>query len=278
MKAIVNLSKVVFASLTKFINLTTFGIGIFMSILIPQLTLVLMLLTFIFLSIQIGIDLTNEEFIQSVLLNKNTSDNKFLQKEIRSLESYSKNITLDEITKDIRVIIKLAKTLRNQIITNPLADFSKKYIEEIIQQFIEISKQEELARTYLKSVDKEQLKKETEFLNKDINNSTDKITRLELEKSLTLQKDRLLGIEQIEQKVKRLDSYIMRIISTLEHASTQIAQMQLANDNSKNISGTILTESLAQIVSDINDYESRSIDIATQIEKNTDKTTVLVNS
>lgn len=275
-----NFFKVLIASLTKPLSLVTLGLGILLSALVPPASILLILLTLGAVGSMTLSDLTNPEYKKEILTEQKKPK---LNEAIRLLEQVLRRPILKEVRIDVentlRTLKKISELIRSREFSYVSFGFVEDSISELVTQLQNLLSQEQRARDFLNKTDINEIGREIEYLNQEKSTTSDRITKKEYEKAIALKRSQLKTIDTIKNKVKRIDSYILRIRSTLDSTFTDMTQINLEEDNGNMTNADVLSESLKQIIQDIEAYESQSIDIQEVIstqEKDTQPTETLV--
>lgn len=275
-----NFFKVLVASLTRPMSLSTFGLGILFSLVVPQVSLPMILLTLGAVGSITAADLTNPEYKKQILTQRKKPK---LNESIRMLENVMRRPILKEVRVDIENTLETLRKINDLVQSRDYSYMSFGFIEDSISDLVfqlqNLLSQEQRARDFLNKTDINEIRSEIDYLTSEKSSTSDRITKKEYDKAITLKKSQLKTIESIRNKVRRIDSYILRIRSTLDSTYTDMTQINLQEDNGNMTNADVLTDSLQQIIKDIEAYESQSIDIqeviATEESKTTTDTTIV---
>lgn len=270
-KRIKNFFRVFWASITKPLKVFVLGVGIFVSLIFPQ-TAILMIIASLASALAMSFsEIQDQEFIDKVLNSNNTaSPHDTLESYLLELERLLKQVSFSEVKSDLedaRGSLQKIIDIKNYTSDNSIS-FADRYIQKILDRLINLIKQEDLARRYISIQDVSKVKKEIESYKNLERNVFDKVAKREYARSVSLKEDQLVLIQNLNQKLDRIDSYVVRIRSTLDSVYASLAKASLKDQGTYEIDdGEILVESLKGILTDIDEYESRSMDIESEIQK-----------
>lgn len=274
-KGISNFLKVFFAASTKPTRIFTLGIGLIMGFIFPDVQLFILPASLVAVAAMSWADVNDPEFMKSVLLSQSTpnTENISLEVVLKQLESLIKSSANDYIKDDLlsakESIEKINSSLINLQGENEFTDaeFVKKYVEKIVEKLIKLSRQEQLARNYLSKEDKESISKDIDTLRKGIEQTNDSIAKKEYEKAIILKEEQRILLFNVETRLERIDSYIARIKIVLDQTFGYLTKVSLRDESDSLDDSEILTESLKQIVQDIDTFEDKTIEIGQKLNK-----------
>ncbi len=256
-----NFLKVLVASLSQPLKLTTLGFGLVFSLALPTGAIIFIPLAFVSLVLMASSDLNNQKFIEKILLpSKNSYDListlEYQQKLLRQRLNLVKDT---EVSADlVKVNTNLAKSKELLLSLDPsergTLAFIQDFVPKIVDKVIKLSWQEETARNYLSYNSESSLSKEIQVLQKNKENTTDKISIDEYSKAINLKTEQLDQTKKMATKLDRINSYLSSIHAGLEQTNTYITKVKLKDDNYGFVDESqYLTQSLKQITTDQDD-------------------------
>ena len=250
------------------LKLTTLGAGILAGLLLPQTGVIITISAIVATGVMIFNDLRDDNFVQKTLTNsvpeKLSTQSSFKDQLTAKLIDLNKNLDFEmgkqqqwpEVAQDLKqaqqTLGRIIATL-NHLDTNLNLDFTQEYLPKIILKLIRLSNQERLAREFLQQNSILQLDREIADLQNQKNSLTDKITLSEYEKTIQMKQEQVQNIQNLQNKLSRIDSSIARIKAVLEQVYTYFTKLGLQDEIDLIDESEILTQSLKQISTDIDD-------------------------
>jgi hypothetical protein len=241
------------------------GVGLIFSLSAPSTAFVFVPLSFLTTLILVSSDLTNKSFIQKVLAPKpysNLSLPQTIDSQLQLLTKSLKTVSHPEVRIDLEKVIKQLNKTKKLIQSVSLEDsasmsFIQDFLPQIIEKTVKLSKQEQVARDYLEENTQDRIQLEIDALEKNKQNSKDKISIAEYDKALVLKKEQFSLIQKMKLKLERINSYLINILAGLEQTNTYITKVKLKDDNYGFVDQSqYLTESLKQITTDLDDLNN----------------------
>lgn len=266
-----NFLKVLVASLGKPTRITVIGLGTIISAIFPTTTFIMIPASIITAITMAWADINDPEFIDTVLKNSNEKkkEKDYLKIYVNQFHEVLKTEInpaikdeLESIQKNINKIIELNSNGNTSNYT-----FIQDSLKDIMLRVINLTRQETRARNYMNKITKESIVEEINTLEIDSKKISDKIAKQEYEKAIKLKREQLTLIKDIERKIERIDSYITKIKSSLDNTYANLTKESLKDEQIGIDETDILVESLKSITSDIDLYESRTMDIEEEIKK-----------
>ena len=174
---------------------------------------------------------------------------------------------VDEVQKDL---IRARNTLRkidNVLKIMPVdkkmnVTFIKDYMSQLVDRLVYLTRQEQYMRKLLEKEDEESIRRDLDDLKQKLNNTSDEVVQAELKRAIDLKDEQLSLLLRTRKRLQRTDSYIIRIGTVLENSHANLAKMSIQDDPQIAFDeGVVLTESLRQVVKDIDRLDSKSVEI-----------------
>lgn len=280
-KGLRNFLKVSIAAVSRPTRILVLGIGALVSLIFPDASIIMIPVSVISVILMSWADINNETFINKVLQGATTSlERKSHQPDISDfiskLEKKLESSLYPEVKSDLLHVhdsLLKIKSLLQEFSAEERAqvDFVVEYILKLAQKLFELTDQEQRARNYLERVDEGQISKDIEGIRRSIARISDPVAKKEYEKAERLKKEQLGLRKEVVYRLERIDSYIARIKVTFENAYANMTKISLKDTRDFVDEGEVVTESLEQIVQDIEDLEKNMISIEERIESNEDK-------
>lgn len=268
-KGLSNFLKVFFIALIQPSRLFVLGIGLVLSFIFPNIQIFMIPLAILTAVIMAWADVNDPEFIKKALNPQTGSQNANvnLNSLIELLDIQLKNSIDPEVRNDLIAtkegIAKIHSILNDQSVQNQFTDaeFVKRYVEKVVEKLLRLSRQEQVARGYLKKESKEAIQHDIDALRTGFSQTIDSVAQKEYKKSIQLKEDQLNLLQNVEQRLQRIDSYIARIRIVLEQTYGYLTKASLRDETDVIDESDILTDSLKQIVDDIDTFESKTLEI-----------------
>ena len=267
-----NFLKVFGSALVRPTRLMTLGLAIALSLFVPSTAALLIPLSFVAVLAMSWADINNPEFIKLVL--SNTPTLKSSTKSIKSLiDIINQQLNLSSFT-EVKFDLEKAKQnlLKIQDILVYLDAQGESYdsfvldsLGKMVAQLIDLSKQEELARKFIKSDDRNAAIMEINDLKNQIANISDVVAKKEYEKVIISKEYQLKLAQSVGQRLERIDSYLARIRSAMEQSYTYLTKVGLKDRQELIDESEVLTTSLESIVGDIDRFESEMIEVGERL-------------
>jgi len=273
-KGVYNFSRVLIASITKPAKLIVMGTGITVGMLFPDTALWMIILSLFTVTAMSWADINDPEFIKTVLSKKSRYKeiSNDLASLIKTLDSQHGIVTHTEVKEDI-LAAKETLLKINTVLSDLNADasfgqeqFVKDYIQKVIDKLIRLTVQEQRARNYLAKESVKELLEKIEILKTEEQKTTDTIAKKEYKKAIVLREEQLKVFQSVQERLERIDSYITRIKIVLENTYAHLTKLGLRDESHMIDDSDILVDSLQQIVSDIDRFEEKSIEIADKVQ------------
>ena len=207
-----NFLKVFGAALVRPTRLMTLGLAIALSLFVPSTAALLIPLSFVAVFAMSWADINNPEFIKLVL--NNTSTLKSSTKSVKSLiDIINQQLNLSSFT-EVKFDLEKAKQnlLKIQDVLIYLDAQGESYdsfvldsLGKMVAQLIDLSKQEELARKFIKAEDQNTAILEINDLKNQIAKVTDNIAKKEYEKVIISKENQLKLGQRVAQRLERID-------------------------------------------------------------------------
>ena len=267
-----NFLKVFSAALVRPIRLLTLALAITLSLSVPSSAILLIPLSFVAVLAMSWIDINNPEFIKSVL--NNTSTLKSSTKSVKSLiDIINQQLNFSSFA-EVKFDLEKAKQnlLKIQDVLVYLDAQGESYdsfvldsLGKMVAQLIDLSKQEELARKFIKADDQNTAISEINDLKNQIANISDIIAKKEYEKVIISKENQLKLARSVGQRLERIDSYLARIRSAMEQSYTYLTKVGLKDSQELIDESEVLTTSLESIVGDIDRFESEMLEVGEKL-------------
>ena len=267
-----NFLKVFSAALVRPIRLLTLALAITLSLSVPSSAILLIPLSFVAVLAMSWIDINNPEFIKSVL--NNTSTLKSSTKSVKSLiDIINQQLNFSSFA-EVKFDLEKAKQnlLKIQDVLVYLDAQGESYdsfvldsLGKMVAQLIDLSKQEELARKFIKADDQNTAILEINDLKNQIANISDIIAKKEYEKVIISKENQLKLARSVGQRLERIDSYLARIRSAMEQSYTYLTKVGLKDRQELIDESEVLTTSLESIVGDIDRFESEMLEVGEKL-------------
>jgi hypothetical protein len=267
-----NFIKVFGAALVRPIRLVTLGLGILMSLFVPSASALLIPLSFAAVLVMSWIDINNPEFIKSVL--STPSHSKTSIKSVKNLiDQINQQLNLSSFA-EVKFDLDKAKLnlIKIQDVLSYLDSQGESYdsfvldsLGKMVTKMIELSKQEELARKFIKAEDRDAAIMEINDLKNQIAKVTDSVAKKEYEKVIISKENQLKLSQSVSQRLERIDSYLARIRSAMEQSYTYLTKVGLKDRQELIDESEVLTTSLESIVGDIDRFESEMLEVGEKL-------------
>jgi len=270
-----NFLKVFSAALGRPIPILTIALGVLMALFLPTTAIYLIPLSLIMSLVAAWTDTNNPDFITSVL---NQSNPKLKQSSLNTIKSLSDllNLQISKTTfEEVKIDLNKAKQnlAKIQDILNYLDSQGQSFdsfvlesLGKMVTQLIDLSKQEELARKFLKNEDQNQAILELNDLKNQIAKITDVVAKKEYEKVIHTKENQLHLVQSVSQRLERIDSYLARILSSMEQSYSYLTKLGLKDKQELIDESEVLTSSLESVVSDIDRFESEMFEVGERID------------
>jgi hypothetical protein len=282
-----NFLKVFAAALVRPTRLMTLGLAIALSLFLPVTTALIIPLSFVAVLAMSWTDINNPEFIKLVLNNAPTlkSSTKSVKNLIDLINQQLNLSTFSEVKYDLDKakinLVKIQDVLAYLDAQGESYDsFVLDSLGKMVSQLIDLSKQEELARKFIKSEDQNTAILEINDLKNQIANITDIVAKKEYEKVIISKENQLKLSQSVGQRLERIDSYLARIRSAMEQCYTYLTKVGLKDSQELIDESEILTSSLQSIVGDIDHFESEILEVGERLSagNNSNKNKIGVKS
>ena len=267
-----NFIKVFGAALVRPIRLVTLGMGIVMSLLVPSTAALLIPLSFAAVLVMSWVDINDPEFIKLVLNNSTVS--KTSTKSVKNLiDQINQQLSLSSFP-EVKFDLDKAKLnlIKIQDVLTYLDSQGESYdsfvldsLGKMVDKMIELSKQEELARKYIKADDRDAAIMEINDLKNQIATVKDIVAKKEYEKVIISKENQLKLSQSVGQRLERIDSYLARIRSAMEQSYTYLTKVGLKDRQELIDESEVLTTSLESIVGDIDRFESEMLEVGEKL-------------
>lgn len=258
-----NFLTVLLKSLSGPTKVATLGIGVVGSLVVPQVTLLLLPISFVAVLSMAWTDLRDPQFIRGVLQPPQSTPSSLpdtieaLLQQIRNLRKDS--VLNQEVTKDLDNVAQSLTKIKLTLEQISVADqgsvaFIEDFLPRIIQKLVKLSSQEQLARSYLERENLATIQADTANLKLQRQSTTDVIGQKEYDKAIRLKEDQYRIVQSMQIRLQRIDSYIARIKAVLEQSNAYLTKVILRDDEEVIDQGEILTESLRQVTAEIEDF------------------------
>jgi hypothetical protein len=266
-----NFLRVFVSSLVRPSRIIVLGVGILLSFLFTSMTLLIIPLSLVAMFLMSWVDTNNPEFIKQVLTRQELERRNQVIINIRNLankvNSQINSRLVDEVQKDL---IRARNTLRkidNVLKIMPVdkkmnVTFIKDYMSQLVDRLVYLTRQEQYMRKLLEKEDEESIRRDLDDLKQKLNNTSDEVVQAELKRAIDLKDEQLSLLLRTRKRLQRTDSYIIRIGTVLENSHANLAKMSIQDDPQIAFDeGVVLTESLRQVVKDIDRLDSKSVEI-----------------
>lgn len=271
-KGFKNFLKVFGAALVRPTRLMTLGLAIALSLFVPSTAALLIPLSFVAVLAMSWADINNPEFIKLVL--SNTTTLKSSTKSVKSLiDLINQQLNLSSFA-EVKFDLEKAKLnlLKIQDVLVYLDAQGESYdsfvldsLGKMVSQLIDLSKQEELARKFIKAEDRNTAILEINDLKNQIATISDRVAKSEYEKVIISKENQLKLAQSVGQRLERIDSYLARIRSAMEQSYTYLTKVGLKDRQELIDESEVLTTSLESIVGDIDRFESEMIEVGERL-------------
>lgn len=276
-KALKNFAKVALRSFVRPTRLITGTLSVVTAIAVPQISIPVLIAGGISIVGMSWADINNPDFIAKVLSPKISKDYSYttrLKKQIEILKKIKSDssiyievqIDIDESIETLNKIIQVIQILPKD--DQGSIAFVVDQVEKLINRLIKLLSKEQLARKYLQNEDKHEIEKELKALQSNLENIKDKVARRQIEKVIKQKIQQIDNHNQVEHRLTRIDAYIANIRAALFTTYSNLTKLQLRDEGSIIDEADLLTESMKQIVDEIDAFEEMSIDINTIEDKN----------
>jgi hypothetical protein len=251
----------------------TLGIGIGVSVLFPQISLPMIGLTLAAVAVMSWSDIIDEKFIKNVLAPSRADVGPDLKNDSKNLQNLLTDKRLfNEVSEDLRTADKILADIIAMQSTLPEDEksvlvFTNEYIGKLVRRLIKLSQLEQRARQYLSTQNVTELEKRIEAVADQSKSAEDTVAKKEYTTTLALLKDQRQLIKNVTRRLERIESYILRINTTLENTYAQMNKILLKDDHQIVDEGEILNDSLKKIVQDIDTFEQQTVDIAQSLDE-----------
>lgn len=275
-KIIKNFGKVLGVSLAQPTKILTLGIGVGLSFLFPPASIPLTVLAIGTVGVMTFSDLSNNDFVNQILKPQSYNYNELSA--IQIIEQQLKNLTLfAEVREDLLLardtLLKIDELAKKYPLEESGAiSFTKQYGIKLAERLVNLSDLEQRARIYISQENLPELEKRKAAIDTQIESITDDpVAKNELTEALKLLDNRIKLFNTVKKRIARIDSYLIRINATLESAYGQLTRISLKDSASVIDENKILSESLKQMVSDVETFEAQNIEIASAISETTEE-------
>jgi hypothetical protein len=255
-----NFLKVTASAVTRPTRIATGLMSFGVAVLVPQIALPALIAGGIAILGMSAADINDPEFIQKVLRPADKTVGKHtdrIEKLIQVLRTrLNQNNLYPEVASDISESINTLTKIKDVLGQLPDEEsggvaFVVDQIVQINQKLLELINKEQIARKFLQQEDKNALIKDLEVLQQNIETVQDKVTKEQLQKVITQKQEQLANYYQVEQRMSRVDAYIANIRAALATTYTNLTRLQLKDEFSFVDETEVLTESMKQIVAEI---------------------------
>ncbi len=245
-------------SLAEPLKLSTLGIGVVVGLIVPSAIVIVVPLSLITVGLLVWQDLSDDTYLQQILKLQSKQVPFLLPSTIKQLislveQEIPSSNKEPEVQKDLlsirEILLKTQTTITNiSLQRSSHIVFIEKFLPPVLDRLIALSRQELVARNYLRHDNSESIMSEILDLDSKLAKTTDPQGQKEYTQAINLKKEQLEATRGIEQKLQRIDSSIAKIQAVLEQSNTYLIKLTLS-DNTSNIldEGEILTESLRQL-------------------------------
>jgi len=267
-----NFLKVFAAALVRPTRLMTLGLAIALSLFVPSTAALLIPLSFVAVIAMSWVDINNPEFIRLVLSSSTAKVQpaKSVKSLIDIIDRQLGISSFEEVKFDLNKakqnLVKIQDTLTYLDAQGESYDsFVLDSLGKMVAQLIDLSKQEELARKFIKAEDRNTAILEINDLKNQIATITDAVAKKEYEKVIISKENQLKLAQSVGQRLERIDSYLARIRSAMEQSYTYLTKVGLKDKQDLIDESEVLTTSLESIVGDIDRFESEMIEVGERL-------------
>lgn len=270
-KAVGNFLKVGASAVTRPTRLFALAAGSVTALALPAIAIPALAATAIGVIAMSWADINDPEFIAKVLRARSDIDRSFstrLTKLVRELEVRARNSQLySEVKSDIREAIETINKINQTIGFLPAAEqgsisFVVDQIEKLSERLLVLVEKEQRAREFLATEDLGKSREEIELLTSQLNDASDSITKRQIEAAINQKQNLLSDYEQVRSRLERIDAYITNIRAALYSTYSNLARLQLRDEVMVVDDAEVLTESIRQIVNELDSFDEAQIEIS----------------
>ncbi len=263
-----NFTKVFLVALGRPIPIVILAFGIIIALFLPTVGVIMIPLALFMAVISAWFDTNNPDFIKQVL--GNNSDQKQSLKSINLLFEIINKQLLQSSFEEVKFDLNKAKQNLSKIqeilkyldsVGQSFDAFVLESLNKMVAQLVDLSRQEELARKFLKTEDLNQSILEINDLKNQIAQVTDPVAKKEYEKVIFLKQNQLLLVQSVGMRLERIDSYLARILSSMEQSYSYLTKVGLKDQQDLVDESQVLTDSLESVVADIERFESEMLSV-----------------
>jgi hypothetical protein len=287
---VTNFLKVAGAAMLHPTRIITGGLVVGTAIALPAIALPALIAGGIAIVGMSWADINDPEFISRVLRPAPESTPSYTKRLTKLTEELRQQVnerdTYPEVKEDVDAAVDAIKKIIDVISYLPASEqgsisFVVDQLEKLTTRLKQLLTKEQLARKFLQTENRQSLTNELRELEVNAGLSVDKITQDQINKAIIQAQEQITNYEQVQQRLGRIDAYIANIRGALYTTYSNLARLQLKDDYVLVDEADVLTDSIKQIVNEIDTFESLSVDIATEMsieqDKQTKKTKTKIN-
>jgi|GEM_PF-5595573 len=227
-------------------------------------------------------DLGNRELIDSFITEQNQSNNSKspvsknlsnLIAELKRIEPNYTDTTLKSRVKEVISAFMRIEAARKKLTADDYSSvsFIDEYVVKLYERFVDLAKKYQYGVDFLNEEADDKARTDLEELLQKRDSTRDRLAKESYAKAVNLIRKQLADRSKLRKKLERIDSYIVNIISALEKTSSDLTKIKLKESDFRLDDAEILTESLNEIIKDLDRFEESYVEIESS-EGNGEKT------